>query len=212
MPVGASWTSYTTTPPSGGTSPPNLWRTAATTACGGTGPFCRWRRRPPPRPCGWAGPLSIRPTGWPGPWGWIPSTSRTTARIPHPPSRTGPPPWRWSRPGRRGRTPLPAPPPATPPHPWRATRRRPGCPPTSLCPAAPPGARWPSCGSSAPRSSAWRAPMRTPLSCPGPPSTAGAGTTATPPSTPTSPRAKRPSPWRFWSSSAGAYPTTSPCR
>ncbi len=42
------------------------------------------------------------------------------------------------------------------------------------------------------------------------PSTAGAGTTATPPSTPTSPRARRPWPWRSWSSWTGRCRTTSP--
>ena len=42
------------------------------------------------------------------------------------------------------------------------------------------------------------------------PSTAGAGTTATPPSTPTSPRARRPWPWRSWSSWTGRPRITSP--
>ena len=56
------------------------------------------------------------------------------------------------------------------------------------------------------------APMRRPLNCPRPPLKNGAGTTATPPSTPICPRAKRLSHWRSWSSWTGRFPTISPSR
>lgn len=185
-----------------GTFPPGTWRTAGTTACGATGPSCRWRPTPPPRPCGWAGPRSTRPPAWPGA-GLKALYLKDDGRIPPASLKDRPPPWRWSRPVRPGRTPSPAPPRGNAASSLAGNAAAAGLSTYIFVPSrAPKG-----------KVAQLRIFGSTVISVDGSYEDTfalskaaidrWAGTTATRPSIPTCPRARRPSPWRFWSSWAG---------